>query len=114
DVDRRTLNPRPEQIEQCITPQTKAICIVHYGGLPAEVEAICDLARERGIAVIEDSACSVASSVNGRLCGTFGDMATWSFDAMKVVVTGDGGMMYVRDPELAARVEGLAYLGLES
>nr|BFE84751.1 hypothetical protein GCM10020093_073520 [Planobispora longispora] len=51
--------------------------------------------------------------MDGRACGTFGDMGVWSFDHAKIVVTVDGGMLYVRDPELAARAPKVAYLGLE-
>jgi aminotransferase len=114
DVDSRTLNPRLEQIEAVVTERTRAILLIHYGGLPADIEAICAFARQRGIAVIEDSACSISSTVGGQRCGTFGDIAVWSFDAMKILVTADGGMLYVRDPELAARAETLTYLGLET
>ncbi|MFN8202232.1 MAG: DegT/DnrJ/EryC1/StrS family aminotransferase [Solirubrobacteraceae bacterium] len=113
DVDPRTLNPRVDDIEAALTSRTRAILLIHYGGLPADIVDICALARERGIAVVEDSACSVASSVDGQMCGTFGDIAAWSFDAMKVLVTGDGGMIWCRDPELAERVDRLSYLGLE-
>jgi len=114
DVDRRTLNPRLDQIESCLTERTKAILLLHYGGVPADIEAICELARSRGVAVIEDSACSISSTVGTKRCGTFGDIATWSFDAMKILVTGDGGMVYIRDPELARRAEGLTYLGMDA
>ena len=109
----RTLNPRVSDIEAAMTDRTRAILLIHYGGLPADIKDICALARDRGVAVIEDSACSIASSVDGQMCGTFGDISAWSFDAMKVLVTGDGGMIWCRDPEMAARVDQLSYLGLE-
>lgn len=114
DVDPRTLNPRLEHLEACLTPRTKALFLVHYGGVPADVEAICALARSRGVAVIEDSACAISSTVHGQVCGTFGDIAMWSFDAMKILVTGDGGMIYIRDEELARRAESLTYLGMDT
>lgn len=112
DVDPRTLNPRVEDVERVLTPRTKAVCILHYGGYPGDVEAISRLCRERGVALVEDAACAVSSRSGGRACGTFGDIATWSFDSMKTLVTGDGGMLYVRDPELAERARFLAYHGL--
>ena len=114
DVDARTLNATPATIEAALTGRTKAILMLHYGGVPAQIADIAALAEGRGIALIEDSACSIASFVGDRACGTFGDVGVWSFDAMKIVVTGDGGMMYIRDPELAARAETLIYLGLET
>lgn len=113
DVDERTMNPTSAHIEQALTPDTKAVLILHYGGHPGEVAAIARLCQERGIRLIEDAACAVASTADGKACGTFGDVAMWSFDAMKVLVTGDGGMLYVRDPELALRAKRLAYHGLE-
>jgi aminotransferase len=87
--------------------------ILHYGGYPGEVDKIAAATAERGIALIEDAAVSVASSVDGRRCGTFGDFGVWSFDARKVITTGDGGMLYARDPEVARRARRLAYHGLE-
>lgn len=113
DVDRRTLNPTVADIEAVLTSRTKAVAILHYGGYPGEVAQIAALCQERGIQLIEDAAVSVASTVDGKACGTFGDFGVWSFDYGKIVVTVDGGMLYVRDPELAARAPKLAYFGLE-
>lgn len=112
DVDARTLNPTVADVERALTPATKAVLILHYGGYPGAVREIAELCRQRGIALVEDAACAVASRVDGIACGTFGDLAMWSFDSMKVLVTGDGGMLYVRDPELARRARTLAYHGL--
>src|SRR5690606_2836429 len=113
DVDEATLNPTVADIEAVLTERTKAVMILHYGGRPGAVAEIAELCRDRGIHLIEDAALAVASTVHGRACGTFGDMGMWSFDHAKVVVTVDGGMLYVRDPELAARAPKVAYLGLE-
>ncbi|MEV6655073.1 DegT/DnrJ/EryC1/StrS family aminotransferase [Streptomyces sp. NPDC051219] len=112
DVDARTLNPTAEDIERALTPRTRAVIVLHYGGYPGDVVRIAELCRERGIALVEDAACAPASRVDGKAVGSFGDLAMWSFDAMKVMVTGDGGMLYVRDPERAARARRLAYHGL--
>ncbi|MFE1029942.1 DegT/DnrJ/EryC1/StrS family aminotransferase [Streptomyces sp. NPDC058818] len=112
DVDARTLNPTAEDVERSLTPRTKAVIVLHYGGYPGDIVRIARLCRERGVALVEDAACSPASRVGGRAVGSFGDLAMWSFDAMKVMVTGDGGMLYVRDRELAARARRLAYHGL--
>jgi dTDP-4-amino-4,6-dideoxygalactose transaminase len=114
DVDPRTLNATAETIEAKLTERTKAVAVIHYGGLPCELDDIATLAESRGIALIEDSACSVSSTYKGRTCGTVGDIGVWSFDSMKILVTGDGGMMYFRDPELAQRAEEAFYLGLET
>lgn len=113
DVDAATLNPRVSDIEAVLTPRTKAVLILHYGGYPGEVVAIAALCRERGIALIEDAAIAIDSRVDGQACGTFGDVGVWSFDHGKIVVTVDGGMLYLRDPELAERAPKIAYLGME-
>jgi aminotransferase len=114
DVDPRTLNATVDTIEAKLTERTKAVAIIHYGGLPCEMDEIVDLLASRGIALIEDSACSVSSTYRGRACGTFGDVGVWSFDSMKILVTVDGGMMYLRDAELAQRAEEALYLGLRT
>ncbi|MEU9031021.1 DegT/DnrJ/EryC1/StrS family aminotransferase [Streptomyces sp. NPDC048383] len=112
DVDPRTLNPTLEDIETVLTERTRAVVVLHYGGYPGDIVRIAARCHELGITLIEDAACSVDSRVDGRAVGTFGDLAMWSFDAMKVLVTGDGGMIYVKDAEQAARIRRLAYHGL--
>ncbi|MGO1055507.1 DegT/DnrJ/EryC1/StrS aminotransferase family protein [Crossiella sp. CA198] len=112
DVDPRTLNPSIEDIERAVTPRTKAVLVLHYGGYPGNIANIAAFCRNRGLRLIEDAACAVDSRVDGKACGSFGDIAMWSFDAMKILVTGDGGMLYTRDDELAAKARGLAYHGL--
>jgi len=114
DVDERTLNATAETIEARLSERTKAVMVLHYGGLPCEMDEIVELVDSRGLALIEDSACSVSSTYKGRACGTFGDVGVWSFDSMKTLVTGDGGMMHLRDPELAQRAEEALYLGLQT
>jgi aminotransferase len=114
DVDPRTLNATAATIEEKLTPRTRAVAILHYGGLPCELDEILELVRDRGLTLIEDSACSVSSTYRGRACGTFGTFGVWSFDSMKILVTGDGGMMYLDDEDLARRVEESVYLGLQT
>jgi dTDP-4-dehydro-2,3,6-trideoxy-D-glucose 4-aminotransferase len=112
DVDPRTLNPTLADVEKAVTPRTKAVLLLHYGGYPGDVVTIARFCRDRGIQLIEDAACAVASTVDDQACGTLGDVAMWSFDAMKILVTGDGGMFYARDEQVAARARELAYHGL--
>ena len=114
DVNKYTLNPSAEHIAAKITSRTKAVIILHYGGLPAPMDDIMELVSSKNIFLIEDSACSVASTYKNKACGTFGDIGIWSFDAMKILVTGDGGMMYFKDEETAKRAEHFLYLGLMS
>lgn len=113
DVDPRTLNPTVDDVAAALTPKTKAVILLHYGGYPGEVVEIAALCRDRGILLIEDAACSVASRVDGQACGVIGDLGVWSFGSTKIVATGDGGMLSARDPELVAQAGKLAYFGLE-
>lgn len=114
DVDPRTLNVRACDIEKKITERTKAVMLIHYGGVPCEMDEIVALAKKYHLTLIEDSACSVASTYKGKACGTIGDMGMWSFDAMKILVCGDGSMLYFKDPELKVNAEKWLYFGLES
>lgn len=87
-------------IAPLITPRTKAIAVVHLGGWPADMPAICDLARAHGIAVIEDCAQAHGARINGHSVGSFGDMAAWSFCQDKILTTaGEGGMVTTSRPE---------------
>ncbi|MFB0632297.1 DegT/DnrJ/EryC1/StrS family aminotransferase [Streptomyces sp. AB3(2024)] len=112
DVDRRGLNPSLEDIEVHLGDRTRAVLLLHYGGRAGDVVRIAARCRELGVVLIEDGSCSLASRVGDRPAGTFGDLAVWSFDAGRVLVTGDGGMVYAKDPERAARTRHLARHGL--
>jgi len=112
DVDQRSLNATAETIKDKITSKTKAVILNHYGGHPCDMDPILKIAKENNIFVIEDSACAVESFYKGKACGTIGDMGIWSFDAMKSIVTGDGGMIYLKSQELLNQVKEECYLGL--
>lgn len=114
DVDKRSLNARAEDIEKKITKKTKAILLLHFGGIACDIEGIQKLAKEHNLYIIEDSACGVSSKYKGKALGTFGDMGMWSFDAMKILVCGDGAMLCFNNEEVANRAEKLMYFGLES
>jgi dTDP-4-amino-4,6-dideoxygalactose transaminase len=114
DVDARTLNPTVEHIARVITPATRALLVIHYGGGPGDIEAIAALAEERSLTLVEDAACGLGSSVGGRACGTFGVAGVWSFDAAKLVTTGDGGMIWCRDEALAERIRSAIRMGVGS
>lgn len=114
DVDPRTLNARAEDIEKVITPKTKAILLLHFGGVPCDMDKIMPLAKAYGLKVIEDCAAGVCSKYRGHALGTDGDMAMWSFDAMKILVCGDGAMLHFKDPEMREKADKWLYFGLES
>ena len=105
DVSPVTLNIDVERIREAITPHTKAILPVHYGGLACDMEAIHALAKERGLRVIEDAAHSLPSTSAGRMIGTLeSDAAIFSFYANKTMTTGEGGMVVTRNAETAKRM----------
>lgn len=112
DVDPHTLNPSAEQVARALTDRTRAVLVLHYGGGPGDIARIAELCERRGVRLVEDTACAVASRVGTRACGTYGSLSVWSFDAMKVLSTGDGGMLYAADPVVAERARRLAYHGL--
>jgi len=103
DSDLRTWNMNTEEIEAKITPRTKAIMIVHLYGLPVEVDRVLALAEKYNLKVIEDAAEMHGQTYNGRPCGSFGDISTFSFYQNKHITTGEGGMVVTDDEELAER-----------
>ena len=114
DVDPRTLNARAEDIEKAITSKTKAILLLHYGGIPCDMDTIMPIAQAHGLKVIEDCAAGVCSKYKGHALGIDGDMAMWSFDAMKILVCGDGSILHFKDPEMRKKADRWLYFGLEA
>ena len=90
-------NLDPCDVDRRGTPRTKAIVVVHYGGYPCDMDEINALAECRGIKVIEDAAHALGASYRGRPVGTLGDFAIFSFQAIKQLTTGDGGMLVCRN-----------------
>ena len=110
DADPATWNMDPNQIEEKITPRTRAIMVVHIYGLPTEMEPILRLAERHGLKVIEDAAEAIGQTCNGKTCGSFGDISTLSFYPNKHVTTGEGGMVLTDDAGLAERCRSLRNL----
>ena len=108
DIEPATLNIDPASIEKLITKKTKAILPVHIFGHPADMERIMAIANEHGLKVIEDCAQSFGASLHGRKAGSFGDASCFSFYPSKNLgAYGDGGMIILNDPEVAATVKKL-------
>lgn len=112
DIDPRSMNIDPAQIEQRITPRTRAIIPVHFAGRPCDMDAIMALARRHDLRVIEDCAHAIETQYHGRNAGTFGDMGCFSFYATKNVTTGEGGMVITNDPEYADEIKIQALHGM--
>jgi aminotransferase len=111
DVDPLTLNPTPEDILRCLNANTRALILLHYGGRAGWIEEIAALARERGILLIEDAACGLGATTSAGACGTLGDVGIWSFDSMKLLAAGDGGMLRCADQALRERIDCSSRLG---
>ncbi len=93
DVEADTLNIDPTAVERAIGPSTKAIIPVHFGGHPADMDPLWDLARDRGIAMVEDAAHALPAKYKGRNVGSGENPASFSFYATKNLTTGEGGML---------------------
>jgi perosamine synthetase len=93
DVSSDTLNLNPEQVARKITAKTRAILPVDYAGHPADLSAICDLARQHGLLVIEDACHALGAEHCGRIVGSIADMTVFSFHPVKHITTGEGGMV---------------------
>jgi dTDP-4-amino-4,6-dideoxygalactose transaminase len=101
DINDITFNIKPEHIERCITPNTKAIIPVHLYGQCADMDPILQLAREKGLAVIEDAAQAIGSEYKSRPAGSMGDMGCFSFfPAKNLGGFGDGGLVTTNSEEL--------------
>jgi dTDP-4-amino-4,6-dideoxygalactose transaminase len=103
DIRPDTLNIDEKLIEAAITPRTKAICVVHYAGVCAEMDAICEIAARHGLIVIEDAAQAHLSTYRGRPAGRLGVLACFSFHETKNITAGEGGALTVNDPSLSER-----------
>ena len=110
DCDRHTWNMDVQQIEEKITPKTKAIMVVHIYGLPVDMTPVLELASKYELKIIEDAAEMHGQTYKDRPCGSFGDISTFSFYPNKHVTTGEGGMIVTDDDNLAERCRSLRNL----
>jgi len=108
------LNISVHAIEKAITERTRAILVVHYGGYACDMPSIMELARERGLKVIEDAAHAVGSELGGIKLGTWGDMGCYSFFSNKNMTTGEGGMIVTNDEAYSQRLHLLRSHGMTS
>jgi len=108
DVDPATFTMRPEAAERAITPNTRAILPTHLYGMACDLDPILALARRHNLKVVEDCAHSLGAQYKGRMVGTHGDAAFFSFQAFKPLNTFGGGLTWVRDASVARRVNEFA------
>jgi dTDP-4-amino-4,6-dideoxygalactose transaminase len=106
------LNLDPEDVDRAVSPATKAVLVLHYGGFACDMASVLEIARTNGLRVIEDSAHAPGSRWNGRSCGTIGDIGCFSFFSNKNLAIGEGGMVTTDDDELAERLRLLRSHGM--
>lgn len=109
DVDPGTMNIDPADVERIITPRTKAIVVMHGGGMPCEMDAILDIARRHGLRVVEDASHAHGALYKGRKIGSFGDIAAFSLQTSKLCPSGEGGVLITDDEALLRRATALGH-----
>jgi dTDP-4-amino-4,6-dideoxygalactose transaminase len=106
------LNMDPADVALALGPATRALVVLHYGGHPCRMDEILELARAKGIAVVEDAAHAPGATWRGRKCGSIGDVGCFSFFSNKNLPTGEGGMVVTDDDELAEKIRLLRSHGM--
>jgi len=113
DAEPATGNMTAESIQRAITPQTRAVSVVHFQGIPCDMPAIMQVASDAGLRVIEDCALAVGGRIDGRHVGLFGDASCYSFYPVKHLTCGEGGMFATRHPEVADEVRRRRAFGVD-
>lgn len=113
DVDENTANMDPRTIEALITPRTKAIMVVHWGGCPVDLDDIWAIAKKHGLKVIEDGAHAFGSRYKGKHVGTQSDFGVFSFQAIKHMTTVDGGLVIAKSEADYKRGKLLRWYGID-
>jgi perosamine synthetase len=112
DIDEKTFNISPKDIQEKITHKTKAIICMHYGGQACDMKEISEIARDHKIDVVEDCAHSLGASYNGTMTGNFGKLGCFSFYPTKIITTFEGGMVTTNDAELDRKLRLLREHGM--
>jgi dTDP-4-amino-4,6-dideoxygalactose transaminase len=105
EISPDTFNLNPKDVRQRITPRTKAIVVVHYAGMPCDMAEFIKIAKEYGLALIEDAAQAVDSKWHDQYLGTIGDIGCFSFHSTKNITCGEGGAFLTNNGRIAARAE---------
>jgi len=113
DVDVNNGNICPESVRRLISPSTKAIIVVHYAGIPVDMDSILSVAGDAGIPVIEDCAHALGARYDNKPVGTLGDFGIFSFQAIKHMTTIDGGFLFVKDPSVLDEARRFRWFGME-
>ncbi|WP_158944746.1 DegT/DnrJ/EryC1/StrS aminotransferase family protein [Granulicella sp. S190] len=111
DIDPLSLNLDPDRVEKAISERTRAILVVHTFGIPAEMDAILELAERYCLKVIEDACEAIGATYHGRQVGSFGDAAVFAFYPNKQITTGEGGMVVTGDRNFAMQIRAMRNQG---
>jgi perosamine synthetase len=111
DIDPRTLNLAPASVKAAITPQTRAVIVVHTFGVPAAMAELLEIARHHNLRIIEDACEALGGEYAGHKLGSLGSVGVFGFYPNKQITTGEGGMLVTNDPQIAARAKMLRNQG---
>jgi perosamine synthetase len=113
DIQYDTLNIDPASVEAKITDRTRAIVCVHFGGYPCDLEELREIGRRHGLPLVEDSAHALGSKYRGDYIGSRGDYVTFSLQAVKIVTSGDGGLITTDSDESYEKLKRLVWYGID-
>ena len=112
DIKYEDLNLNPKSIEEKITKKTKAIIIVHYGGNPADLDEIRKIGKKHGVPIIEDAAHAMGSKYKGKFIGEIGDIVCFSLQVVKIITSGDGGLIATSNKEYYEKLKKIVWYGI--
>jgi dTDP-4-amino-4,6-dideoxygalactose transaminase len=113
DVDPETLNINVDHVRKLVNERTKAIVCVHYAGLPCDMDELAEIAKEYKIPLIDDSAHALGATYKGRNIGEITDFSIFSFQAIKHITTGDGGMLTIKNRDQIEKTRRLRWFGID-
>ncbi len=113
DVDPETLNINVDHVRTLVNNKTKAIVCVHYAGLPCDMDELMQIAKENNIALIDDSAHALGAKYKGQNIGEITDFSIFSFQAIKHITTGDGGMLTIKNKDLVEKAKRIRWFGID-
>ena len=111
DIEPRSFNIDPDRVTEAISPHTKAVMAVHFGGAMSDIDALGAICREHGLILLEDAAHAQGSEWNGKRAGSFGLAGSFSFQNGKVLCAGEGGMLVSSDDAFAEKARSIANCG---
>lgn len=113
DIQIHSMNIDPSHVRSLVSERTKAIVCVHYGGLPCDIAELQAVADQCGVPLIEDAAQAVGATYRSKPVGSISDFTAFSFQAIKHITTGDGGMLMIKDSSLVAKCKRIRWFGID-